>query len=162
MRRRTTPSPSGRSTAYGAHRGRTDSFVLIPLDPTLPKETAGSSSTPTRVEVSLKDVQVTKGPDIDVGLRGSINIVSGDKGTVSGQILLKNGGHISAQDVRRRERDRHLRRGRFVQSPNCPQSRLDREGAWLADMLRGDSLPAFERRLRRYVRPRLLVLDEIG
>jgi DNA replication protein DnaC len=32
----------------------------------------------------------------------------------------------------------------------------------LADLLRRDSLPAFERRLRRYVRPRLLVLDEIG
>jgi DNA replication protein DnaC len=32
----------------------------------------------------------------------------------------------------------------------------------LADLLRRDSLPAFERRLRRYVRPRLLILDEIG
>jgi DNA replication protein DnaC len=32
----------------------------------------------------------------------------------------------------------------------------------LADLLRRDSLPAFERRLRRYARPRLLILDEIG
>jgi len=32
----------------------------------------------------------------------------------------------------------------------------------LADLLRRDSLPAFERCLRRYVRPRLLILDEIG
>jgi DNA replication protein DnaC len=32
----------------------------------------------------------------------------------------------------------------------------------LADLLRRDSLPAFERRLRRFVRPRLLILDEIG
>jgi DNA replication protein DnaC len=32
----------------------------------------------------------------------------------------------------------------------------------LADLLRRDSLPAFERRLRRYVRARLLILDEIG
>jgi len=29
----------------------------------------------------------------------------------------------------------------------------------LADLLRRDSLPAFERRLRRYARPRLLILD---
>jgi DNA replication protein DnaC len=34
--------------------------------------------------------------------------------------------------------------------------------AMLADLLRRDSLPAFERRLRRFVRPRLLILDEIG
>jgi DNA replication protein DnaC len=32
----------------------------------------------------------------------------------------------------------------------------------LADLLRRDSLPAFERRLRRYVRPKVLILDEIG
>jgi DNA replication protein DnaC len=34
--------------------------------------------------------------------------------------------------------------------------------AMLADLLRRDSLPAFERRLRRYVRPRLLLLDSCG
>jgi DNA replication protein DnaC len=32
----------------------------------------------------------------------------------------------------------------------------------LADLLGQESLPAFERRLRRYVRPDLLVLDELG
>jgi DNA replication protein DnaC len=32
----------------------------------------------------------------------------------------------------------------------------------LADLLKQESLPAFERRLRRYVRPDLLVLDELG
>lgn len=32
----------------------------------------------------------------------------------------------------------------------------------LADLLRRDSLPAFERRMRRYIRPRLLLLDELG
>jgi DNA replication protein DnaC len=32
----------------------------------------------------------------------------------------------------------------------------------LADLLRRDSLPAFDRRLRQYVRPQLLLLDEIG
>ena len=32
----------------------------------------------------------------------------------------------------------------------------------LADLLRRDSLPAFERRLRRYLRPKLLIVDEIG
>ena len=34
--------------------------------------------------------------------------------------------------------------------------------AALADLLGQESLPAFERRLRRYVRPDLLVLDELG
>jgi DNA replication protein DnaC len=32
----------------------------------------------------------------------------------------------------------------------------------LADLLRQESLPAFERRLRRYVRPELLIIDELG
>jgi len=35
-------------------------------------------------------------------------------------------------------------------------------GAALADLLRQESLPAVERRLKRYVSPDLLVLDEIG
>lgn len=34
--------------------------------------------------------------------------------------------------------------------------------AALADLLKQESLPAFERRLRRYVRPDLLLIDEIG
>lgn len=34
--------------------------------------------------------------------------------------------------------------------------------AALADLLKQESLPAFERRLRRYTQPSLLVLDEIG
>ena len=34
--------------------------------------------------------------------------------------------------------------------------------AALADLLQQESLPAFERRLRRYVRPDLLILDELG
>ena len=34
--------------------------------------------------------------------------------------------------------------------------------AALADLLRQESLPAFERHLRRYTRPDLLILDEIG
>jgi DNA replication protein DnaC len=32
----------------------------------------------------------------------------------------------------------------------------------LADLLKQESLPAFERRLRRYIRPDLLILDELG
>ncbi len=32
----------------------------------------------------------------------------------------------------------------------------------LADLLRRDSLPAFERRLKRYIQPDLLILDELG
>lgn len=32
----------------------------------------------------------------------------------------------------------------------------------LADLLRQESVPAFERRLRRYVQPQLLVIDELG
>ena len=34
--------------------------------------------------------------------------------------------------------------------------------AALADLLQQESMPAFERRLRRYVRPDLLILDELG
>jgi DNA replication protein DnaC len=34
--------------------------------------------------------------------------------------------------------------------------------AALADLLQQESIPAFERRLKRYLRPRLLVLDELG
>jgi DNA replication protein DnaC len=34
--------------------------------------------------------------------------------------------------------------------------------AALADLLHQESMPAFERRLRRYTRPELLVLDELG
>jgi len=34
--------------------------------------------------------------------------------------------------------------------------------AALADLLRQESVPAFERRLRRYLRPRLLIIDELG
>jgi len=34
--------------------------------------------------------------------------------------------------------------------------------AALADLLQQESIPAFERRLRRYLRPRLLILDELG
>jgi DNA replication protein DnaC len=32
----------------------------------------------------------------------------------------------------------------------------------LADLLKQESMPAFERRLRRYLRPELLILDELG
>jgi hypothetical protein len=32
----------------------------------------------------------------------------------------------------------------------------------VADLLKQESLPAFERRLRRYVRPDLLIIDELG
>jgi len=34
--------------------------------------------------------------------------------------------------------------------------------AALADLLNQESMPAFERRLRRYLRPDLLILDELG
>ncbi len=34
--------------------------------------------------------------------------------------------------------------------------------AALADLLQQESIPAFERRLKRYLRPRVLVLDELG
>jgi DNA replication protein DnaC len=34
--------------------------------------------------------------------------------------------------------------------------------AALADLLKQESLPAFERRLRRYVHPDLLIIDELG
>lgn len=34
--------------------------------------------------------------------------------------------------------------------------------AALADLLQQESIPAFERRLKRYLRPRLLILDELG
>jgi DNA replication protein DnaC len=34
--------------------------------------------------------------------------------------------------------------------------------AALADLLRQESMPAFERRLKRYLRPDILVLDELG
>lgn len=34
--------------------------------------------------------------------------------------------------------------------------------AALADLLQQESIPAFERRLKRYLRPRLLLLDELG
>ena len=34
--------------------------------------------------------------------------------------------------------------------------------AALADLLQQESLPAFERRLKRYTRPALLILDELG
>jgi DNA replication protein DnaC len=34
--------------------------------------------------------------------------------------------------------------------------------AALADLLQQESVPAFERRIKRYIRPRLLILDELG
>ena len=49
--------------------------------------------------------------------------------------------------------ERHRGKG-----PNLSVSRP----AALADLLKQESLPAFERRLGKYVRPDLLVLDELG
>jgi translocation and assembly module TamB len=79
----------------GAHRGRSDSFELVPLDPSIPKA-AGASSL-TRIESALRDVQVTKGADLDVHLDGNIVVAAGNDTEVSGQIHLKNGGRITVQ-----------------------------------------------------------------
>ncbi len=49
---------------------------------------------------------------------------------------------------------RALERGMTVRFSTLPTA--------LADLLRQESLPATERRLRRYVTPDLLVLDELG
>ncbi|MGD0676928.1 MAG: translocation/assembly module TamB domain-containing protein [Polyangiaceae bacterium] len=80
----------------GAHRGRTDTFVTVPLDPTRPKQT-DRSSTATHIETSLQDVLVTRGTDVAIGLRGRVDVLSGDKSKVTGQIQLKRGGHLSVQ-----------------------------------------------------------------
>lgn len=57
-------------------------------------------------------------------------------------MLAKNIGHVA------------LLAGRTV--------RFTTLAAVLADLLKQESIPAFERRLKRYIRPEVLILDELG
>jgi translocation and assembly module TamB len=84
----------------GAHRGRSDSFVLIPLDPSTKVAATEQDEQPSsamHISTDLHDVQVTRGTDITVNLGGKVDVLSGDKTNVTGKIFLKHGGHLSVQ-----------------------------------------------------------------
>jgi DNA replication protein DnaC len=78
---------------------------------------------------------------VDFVARGDNLLCRGPSG-VGKTMLAKNIGHAA------------LLRGYTV--------RFSSLAAALADLLRQESLPAFERRIKRYVGPELLILDELG
>jgi DNA replication protein DnaC len=78
---------------------------------------------------------------LDFVSRGDNVLLRGQSG-VGKTMLAKNLGHAA------------LLAGKTV--------RFTTLAAALADLLRQESMPAFERRLKRYLRPHLLILDELG
>jgi translocation and assembly module TamB len=81
----------------GSHRGRTDSLILVPLDPTSARRAAEANEQPgsaMHIGTDLQDVQVTRGTDITVNLGGKLDVLSDEKTKVTGQIHLKHGGHL--------------------------------------------------------------------
>lgn len=82
-------------------------------------------------------------------LHGSLDFVSAGE-----NILLRGQAGVGKTTLAQHLGVRALERGMTVRFSTLP--------AALADLLRQESLPATERRLRRYVTPDLLILDELG
>ncbi len=92
---------------------------------------------PRKIDRELTERLVT----LDFVARGENVLLRGQSG-VGKTMLAKNLGHAA------------LLAGKTV--------RFTTLAAALADLLQQESLPAFERRLKRYTRPALLILDELG
>jgi len=82
-------------------------------------------------------------------LHGSLDFVPAGE-----NILLRGQAGVGKTTLAQHLGVRALERGMTVRFSTLP--------AALADLLRQESLPATERRLRRYVTPDLLILDELG
>ena len=83
----------------GSHRGSTSTFVVMSINAGTATPPPPPSSKPwtTQLTTDLKDVEVTRGTDLDVDLDGQVKVVSAAKTDVSGQIHLKEGGKLSVQ-----------------------------------------------------------------
>lgn len=87
--------------------------------------------------------------DLYEHLHGSLDFVGAGE-----NVLLRGQAGVGKTTLAQHLALRALERGMTVRFSTLP--------AALADLLRQESLPATERRLRRYVTPDLLVLDELG
>lgn len=83
----------------GVHRGTFTNFVLVPLDPKRPRDSAAQSSGGPGLVLSthLNQVHVVRGTQLKVDLDGDVHVAGGATPKVTGQVRIKKGGQLDVQ-----------------------------------------------------------------